>query len=179
MTLLSFTSEQATDFLTSVAAATDVTSEVFDAIISAEAIQVILDREDVAVDLTAFAACATCASAAAVSAALAAAAAGVPSAAESAAAAAVRALFLGSGGAALSLASVDAVMIDIFTAADTAAIAACYGGSGSATLHGCALARMATGAALKSIVLISFEEDISSAFTLTDATFNSLVGLTT
>jgi hypothetical protein len=126
MTLLKFTSEQAQDFLTSVAAASNAKTEVFSDMISEAAIQVILDRADVGVDLSVFAGCGSCASAEALHAALSKVIAVAPSAAESTNAA-IRALFLGIDGASLSLASMDAAVIDIFKEADVTAIALCHG----------------------------------------------------
>jgi hypothetical protein len=180
MALLNFTSEQARDFLTSVAAARDANTEVFADIISEAAIQVILDRD-------AFAGCLSCASAENISAALWTVVAVAPpgsakytaEAAESTASASIRALFLGADREVLSLASKDAANTDIFTARDVAAIAACYGASMTASLYSCALAQLATSEKLKSVVFNSTNDvdTISEAFKLNTTHFDHLVGL--
>jgi hypothetical protein len=180
MALLNFTNEQARDFLTSVVAANDANTEVFADIISEAAIQVILDRDDVAVDLSAFAGCDSCASAENISAALwTVVAVAQPGSAESTAGESIRALLLVADGEALSLASMDATNIDIFAAWEVAAIAACYGASVDASLYLCALAQLATSEKLERVVIISTNrvDSISEAFKLNRTQFDYLVGL--
>jgi hypothetical protein len=100
MALLNFTRGDAQNFLVRVAAMSDMISEVFADMISEEAIQAILDRADVAVELSAFAGCRSCANTDNISAALRnVVAVAAPGAAEkTAASASIRAMFLGADG---------------------------------------------------------------------------------
>ena len=100
MALLNFTRGDAQNFLIRVAAMSDMISEVFADMISEEAIQAILDRADVAVELSAFAGCRSCANTENISAALRnVVAVAAPGAAEkTAASASIRAMFLGADG---------------------------------------------------------------------------------
>ena len=100
MALLNFTRRDAQNFLVRVAAMSDMISEVFADMISEEAIQAILDRADVAVELSAFAGCRSCANTDNISAALRnVVAVAAPGAAEkTAASASIRAMFLGADG---------------------------------------------------------------------------------
>jgi len=178
LALLNFTSGQAHGFMNSVATARTGDTEVLADIISEAAIQVILDRSDVAVDLTPFAGCLSCASSAAdISTALRKVVpVAPPGAAESTASASIRALFLGTDGEALSFASKATAKIDIFAATDLTTIAACYNATANTSLYSCAMAQMATSAKLMSVVHILSDKNISSAFTLSTVRFDYLVG---